>query len=95
MECVNVVKKPSGKLLKVEAVVENGVFKQVEFTGDFFAHPEERLEELESALRGIAPGDVENVVQRFVGRLVFVGISFNDVIEAIKGLKCVENPARP
>jgi lipoate-protein ligase A len=44
------LKVPGGKLVKARVEVEGGKVKEVRVTGDFFAHPEESIKELEGAL---------------------------------------------
>ncbi len=51
----SVYKVPGGKLLKVQFDVAEGRLTSVRFTGDFFLHPEEALEEIESRLVGVEP----------------------------------------
>ena len=45
------LKAPGGKLLKVECKVEEGILKEVRYTGDFFLVPEETIDQLEEHLR--------------------------------------------
>ena len=45
---------PNGKLLKIFLEDEGGKISNIKITGDFFLYPEERIEELEVALRGTA-----------------------------------------
>lgn len=45
------LKAPGGKLLKVECKVEDGILKEVRYTGDFFLVPEETIDQLEEYLR--------------------------------------------
>jgi hypothetical protein len=49
----SVYKVPGGKLLKVTVDVDAAhTIVDVRITGDFFAHPEEAIEDLEASLRG-------------------------------------------
>ena len=45
-------KVPGGKLLRIFLEQADGQIRTVKITGDFFAHPEEHLVELEKALQG-------------------------------------------
>lgn len=45
-------KVPGGKLIKVQVAVAEGKITHVQFTGDFFLHPEDSLAKIESALIG-------------------------------------------
>lgn len=57
------LKAKGGKLLKVECSVEDGVIREVRFTGDFFLTPEESIFRLEEALKGI-PAREEDITRR-------------------------------
>ena len=57
----NMVKAPGG-LIRVTAVNENGVLKDVHLSGDFFFYPMESLPKLEKSLHGIS-ADVATVAQ--------------------------------
>lgn len=45
-------KVPGGKLIRVDVTCSDRI-EQVRITGDFFLHPEETLEALETALTGV------------------------------------------
>ncbi|MFH1588573.1 MAG: lipoate protein ligase C-terminal domain-containing protein [Candidatus Diapherotrites archaeon] len=49
----SVYKIPEGKLVKISLDFENNVINSVKITGDFFLHPENGLELIESSLKGI------------------------------------------
>jgi len=53
MRLHSVYKVPQGKLLKisVEYNKKNNVIKNIRITGDFFAYPEEAIEQMETKLR--------------------------------------------
>jgi len=57
----NMVKAPGG-LIRVTAVNENGVLKDVHLSGDFFFYPAEDLSALEKALHGV-PANLTTVAQ--------------------------------
>ncbi|MCF2138137.1 MAG: hypothetical protein K9W43_12975 [Candidatus Thorarchaeota archaeon] len=45
-------KVPGGKLIKVQVTLSDATIQQIQFTGDFFLHPESALVGLEEALIG-------------------------------------------
>ena len=47
-----IYKVPNGKLLKIFLEDVDGKIASIKITGDFFMHPEENIEALESALGG-------------------------------------------
>lgn len=58
-------KVPGGKLLKILLEHDSGRIKSVKITGDFFAHPEDCIEELEEELAGVRLDEVEGRVKGF------------------------------
>ncbi|HLC45497.1 MAG TPA: biotin--protein ligase [archaeon] len=65
-------KVPGGKLLRVKAwVSEDGsVIEKTQVTGDFFAHPEDCVLEIEKALSGAKASLDEKALGERVGRVV-------------------------
>lgn len=62
------LKVPGGKMMVAETEVEAGLIIRVKITGDFFMHPEEAIEELESALTNLPTAKIEAAVEEFFGR---------------------------
>ena len=52
MQGRSILKVPGGKLIKTRLDYDGGKIASVMITGDFFAHPEEGIEMLESELVG-------------------------------------------
>ena len=48
-----IYKVPGGKLLKVFVRLDGSSLSEVKITGDFFIYPEESIDTLESAVRGM------------------------------------------
>ncbi len=86
-------KVPNGKLLKVTVTFEDEKIKMVRIRGDFFIHPEESLDDLETALKGMdySRKNIGNTVDRFFKTrgLVAFGITPKAVVDAI--MKCKED----
>jgi len=57
--------KAPGGLIRATFQVEEGVIVQVEFSGDFFFFPAERLAEMEAALVNAPLAEAEQVIARF------------------------------
>ena len=87
MEKTAVRKFSGGKLLKVKIQSEGGVIQEVRITGDFFVHPEDAVEEMESALRGArvtaVRGKLKERVER--GEITTIGFKLDDLISMIEG----------
>jgi len=75
-----------GKLLKVTVRSEGGVIHEVRVTGDFFVHPEEALEMMEEALRGVSITAVRRILESSMeeGGIATVGFKLDDLINMIE-----------
>ncbi len=65
VEVAHKMYKAPGGLIRSTYQVEEGRIAQVEFSGDFFFFPAERLGDLEAALVGVRPEEAEEVIARF------------------------------
>ena len=81
-------KVKGGKLVKVMVKSEGGVIEGVKISGDFFAYPEEGVEEIEKELRGATITNVRSTVERATGGIRLVGLSREDLVEMVE--KCLE-----
>ncbi len=88
MERSVVRKGKGGKLVKVTVVSEGGRIAAVSITGDFFAHPEEGLEQVERELIGAAISEVRGTVESATGGVTLVGLKSEDIIEMVE--ECLE-----
>lgn len=82
-----VYKVPQGKLLKIFLDEDDFHIRSIKITGDFFLHPEENIERLETALNG-APLTQEDLTARINGFLaknetMFFGIDVNSLVSTI------------
>ncbi len=89
MDYSAVEKIPGGKLLSLDARVEEGVIVNVKITGDFFLHPEERVEALERACENVRADFDWVVLQRKLDDAVrdngitLFGISTQDIVRVL------------
>jgi lipoate-protein ligase A len=81
-------KVKGGKLVKVTVRSEGGRIAEVRITGDFFAHPEEGLEQVERELRGATVSEVRKTVESATGGVTLVGLKREDIIEMVE--ECLE-----
>ena len=72
------------KTLIVSCSTEGGVIKEVRISGDFFAFPEDSIDRLEKELIGKELSEVEEVVRSSLEGCVLVGISPEDIVEALR-----------
>ena len=92
MEGRSVLKVLGGKLIKTRLNHVRGKITSVRITGDFFAHPEEGIEMLESELVGaeLDRDKLLGIIQGFVesNGVVLFGIDAVSLVSSIMG--CVE-----
>jgi lipoate-protein ligase A len=85
-------KVPNGKLIKVTVEHEEGKIIKVLIRGDFFIHPEESIDDLELALKGVDFNrkTATEVVSNFflVDEIVAFGITPQALVDAM--MKCRE-----
>ena len=69
-------KVPGGKLLTVEYELQEDKIKFIRITGDFFAHPEWCIEELERMLIGKDINSVKDIIEETLKQKGFQIIGF-------------------
>ena len=86
------LKVPNGKMLKVTVRFDKEKIETVSITGDFFMHPEDSIEELETSFKDTEYSNksVSEVVKRFFGKegITAFGITPTAVTDAI--MRCKE-----
>lgn len=90
LKCKGVYKNPNGKLVVVDTVLQDDHVIELEISGDFFAYPEEAVEELENDLKGLRISDIEKVIFEKASRITFIGLETADLIKALHEMKCSE-----
>ena len=81
------VKRVSGgKTLKIDIRICGDVIEDIVLSGDFFAHPEELVDELENSLKGLKASKAVDVINSFRDKIEFTGITIDDVIDLINKL---------
>ncbi|VVB53555.1 Lipoate-protein ligase A subunit 2 [uncultured archaeon] len=75
-------KSPGGKLLRTIARTDGGKIISIKFTGDYFAHPEEAVEQLEAELIGCPTKDVATKIRELLKKhpVEFYGITPEELI---------------
>ncbi len=66
---VSTEKVPGGKLVRVKVYYDD-VITDISITGDFFLHPEESIEKIESALLGLKVNDGEEKIASIINEVV-------------------------
>ena len=89
MNIKSIYKVPEGKLLKIYADIDetNNKIKNININGDFFAHPEESITELEKILQQkfFKRKDIIKIITSFIetNQVQFIGIDAESLTEAI------------
>ncbi len=73
-----------GKLIKVWARFANDRIDDIRITGDFFLYPEDRIEELENALREHGIEEVEEIAREILEEAEVIGIDPESIAEAVR-----------
>ncbi len=86
------VEDPKGKFLKI-TLDFNEVINDIVITGDFFAHPEESIDELQENLKGVKtdPDEIRKILEDFFEQkgVRMYGISVEGVLRGI--MECLED----
>ena len=77
-------KVKGGKLIRVKVRYKGDVIESVRFYGDFFIHPEEAIEGLESSLSGKSMEEVVDMISSFFERTEVIGAEAEDFIHALR-----------
>jgi hypothetical protein len=89
MQTKSIYKVPDGKLIKIflEYKKEPNLIKSITIAGDFFAYPEESIQQLERTLIGkpIEKSGLQQLITDFVDEhnVQFIGISPKSLTEAV------------
>jgi len=64
----SVYKVEGGKMIKVELTEKDGKIKKIKIMGDFFLHPEDLIEEIETILIGspLEEGSISSSIKAFI-----------------------------
>ncbi len=79
-------KVEGGKLLRIKVDVQENLIKNVSIEGDFFAHPENTIEQIEQELTNKEiDSDLEKIVQEIIDKnnAELVGVTAKDINEVI------------
>ncbi|MFW5884997.1 MAG: lipoate protein ligase C-terminal domain-containing protein [Patescibacteria group bacterium] len=79
-------KAPEGKLLRIEAQVDDFTIQTIKITGDFFIHPEDDLIKIEKILPGKRISQVKQAVDEFTDKnqTRIIGFTSADLQEALE-----------
>lgn len=83
-------KVPGGKLVRVKIEEREGAIASIRIEGDFFVHPEEGLNAMESSILGAKIEDIEGIRTLLTktvkdGGILLVGFSVDDIVSLIGG----------
>jgi len=78
-------KVPEGKLLRIEADIDNNTIKNIKIHGDFFIHPETGLIEIENSLKGSTIDDkLEDRLTILTKDMKMIGVCAKDIVHVLK-----------
>ena len=76
-------KVKGGKLIRIRVLHRGDVIERVRFYGDFFIHPEEAIEELESSLSGKRVDEAMDIISSFFESNDVIGAKAKDFMDAL------------
>lgn len=79
-----IIRKPGGKTLIIEVIIENNKIKELMISGDFFAYPEDRIDELEEKTRNLPIQQALEVINKNLRAVKLLGITPEDIVEGIR-----------
>ncbi len=81
------LKVQGGKLVKVQLETEDDKIKKVKITGDFFLHPEELIDDIETSVTGVLLNEtvIADRIREFIlkNKAVLLGASPEDFAKCI------------
>lgn len=72
-------KVPNGKLLRIQADLDDDIINYIKISGDFFIHPETEIIEIEKLLVGIKIKDIIEKMDNFIKEKKIILVGFNPV----------------
>lgn len=79
-----IIRKPGGKTLIIEITIENNKIKELVISGDFFAYPENQIDEIEEKTRNLTIQQALEVISKNLKTTKLLGITPEDIIKGIK-----------
>lgn len=82
-------KVPNGKLLRLEVDITNNTINSIKITGDFFAHPENAITQIEKLITKQNIDDVNKIVKTYIeqNNIQIIGFNSADLSTALKKTK--------
>ncbi|RLE71940.1 MAG: hypothetical protein DRJ45_02740 [Thermoprotei archaeon] len=72
-----------GKSVKIDLEIIDGKIVKFILSGDFFAFPNEKLEEMEKKIIGKSIDEAEKIINKYKYKINLIGISFNDILSLL------------
>ena len=88
LEVVQRMHKAAGGLMRAEFLIEDGRFKEMFISGDYFCFPKDTVSRLEKVIEGSPTKDILKVVTGFyqASQFEWPGVEINDWIQLFKVL---------
>lgn len=79
-------KVPNGKMIRLEAELDENMVHSIKICGDFFVHPETAITEIEALLAGTHLNEVIEKVNEFIEKkhVKLVGFDATDLANALR-----------
>ncbi len=82
-------KVPDGKLLRIQAELDDERISSIKISGDFFIHPEHTIIRIEKLLAGAKIQDVAHKLDKFIKekKITLLGFNSSDLADALERMR--------
>ncbi len=82
-------KVPNGKLLRIQANLDEDIISSIKISGDFFIHPETAIIEIEKLLAGVKIQNIADKLDKFIKekKITLVGFNSADLADALERIR--------
>ncbi len=73
-----------GKLIRVRVEFQGNRIKEIKITGDFFLHPEDKIEDIENGLKNVPIDGVRKKLDEMLRDTEYLGFTLDTLVQAVE-----------
>ncbi len=73
-----------GKLIRVRVEFQGNRIKEIRITGDFFLHPEDKIEDIENGLKNVPIDEVRKKLDEILKDAEYLGFTLDTLVQAVE-----------
>lgn len=73
-----------GKLIRVKAEFQGDTIKKIRITGDFFLHPEDKIDDVENGLKNVCVREVRKKLEEILKDVEYIGFTPETLAQAVE-----------